>query len=112
MRALHERAWALRHNVTYTDGLYVALAVDVGGQLLTDDHRLANATLPVAVLRLPQTRSTCTSGPQGRTGALEEAGVVEGVGGVGGVGGGVDGAGARVAAAEEELLDDGERDTA
>ena len=31
--ALHEQAWALRHNITYTDGLYVALAQTIGGHL-------------------------------------------------------------------------------
>ena len=51
--ALHEQAWALRHNITYTDGLYVALAQTIGGHLLTADHNLTNApTLPVPVLRL------------------------------------------------------------
>lgn len=55
--ALHEHAWALRHRVTYTDALYVALALVIGAQFLTEDHNLANvAALPVPVLRLPPDR--------------------------------------------------------
>lgn len=53
VRVLHDDAWALRHNVTYTDGLYVALAQRIGAALLTDDHKLAYApTLPIEVLHL------------------------------------------------------------
>lgn len=46
-------AWRYRHNITFADATYVALAERLGAQLLTDDHRLANApALPVPVLRL------------------------------------------------------------
>jgi len=42
-----------RHNLTFGDALYVALAVDVGAVLLTGDHRLAaTPTMPVPVLHL------------------------------------------------------------
>jgi predicted nucleic acid-binding protein len=36
-------AWRLRHNVSYYDALYVALADRLGATLLTGDKRLANA---------------------------------------------------------------------
>jgi predicted nucleic acid-binding protein len=36
-------AWRLRHNITYYDALYVALAARLGVPLLTADKRLANA---------------------------------------------------------------------
>jgi predicted nucleic acid-binding protein len=36
-------AWQLRHNVSYYDALYVALAARLGATLLTGDKRLANA---------------------------------------------------------------------
>ena len=53
LRELFRDAWARRHNLTFGDALYVALAVDVGGSLLTGDHRLAAApAMPVPVLRL------------------------------------------------------------
>ena len=43
-------AWVLRHNVSYYDALYVALAARLGHPLLTADARLANAPgLPCAV---------------------------------------------------------------
>lgn len=48
-------AWRYRHNMTAADALYVALAEELGADLLTDDHRLAEApTFPpgVNVLRL------------------------------------------------------------
>jgi predicted nucleic acid-binding protein len=54
--ALVPAAWQYRHNMTTADALYVALAQDLGGDLLTDDHRLIEApTFPttVNVLRLP-----------------------------------------------------------
>jgi predicted nucleic acid-binding protein len=35
-------AWRLRHNVSYHDALYVALAARLGATLLTGDKRLAN----------------------------------------------------------------------
>ena len=48
-------AWRYRHNLTAADALYVALAEQLGGSLLTDDQRLAEApTFPrqMTVLRL------------------------------------------------------------
>lgn len=43
-------AWALRHNFSYYDALYVALAARLGHPLLTADARLARAPgLPCAV---------------------------------------------------------------
>ena len=43
-------AWGLRHNLTYYDALYVALAARLGHPLLTADARLARAPgLPCAV---------------------------------------------------------------
>jgi predicted nucleic acid-binding protein len=39
---LIEHAWGLRHNVTFYDGLYVALARLLDVPLLTGDMRLAN----------------------------------------------------------------------
>jgi predicted nucleic acid-binding protein len=47
---LAQRAWALRHNVSYYDALYVALAARLGFPLLTADARLARAPgLPCTV---------------------------------------------------------------
>jgi predicted nucleic acid-binding protein len=42
-RPLIERAWQLRHNVTFYDGLYVALAEGMGVPLLTVDRKLVLA---------------------------------------------------------------------
>jgi predicted nucleic acid-binding protein len=42
-RALVERAWQLRDNVSFYDALYVALAEALGKPLLTLDARLARA---------------------------------------------------------------------
>ncbi|MGH3962693.1 MAG: type II toxin-antitoxin system VapC family toxin [Pseudonocardiaceae bacterium] len=42
-RALLPRAWELRHNLTFTDGLYVALAEQLGIPLVTLDARIATA---------------------------------------------------------------------
>lgn len=43
-------AWALRHNITFYDALYVALAARIGVPLLTADARLGRAPgLPCAV---------------------------------------------------------------
>ncbi len=54
VRALFADAWRLRKNLTFADATYVALAAHLGAELLTDDHKLANApTLSVRVLRLP-----------------------------------------------------------
>jgi predicted nucleic acid-binding protein len=53
LRELFPDAWARRHNLTFGDALYVALAVDIGASLLTGDHRLAAApTMPVPVFHL------------------------------------------------------------
>ena len=49
-------AWAYRQNLAIADALYVVLAVRLGADLLTDDHRLKNApTLPpgLRVLAVP-----------------------------------------------------------
>ena len=55
VRSLFADAWRHRHNVTFSDATYVALAERLGAKLLTDDHKLANApTLPVQVLQLPR----------------------------------------------------------
>jgi predicted nucleic acid-binding protein len=43
-RHLVERAWQLRDNVSFYDGLYVALAEGMGAPLLTLDARLARAS--------------------------------------------------------------------
>ena len=43
-RFLVERAWQLRQNVSFYDGLYVALAEGMGAPLLTLDRRLAGAS--------------------------------------------------------------------
>ncbi|GAA1838071.1 type II toxin-antitoxin system ribonuclease VapC1 [Pseudonocardia ailaonensis] len=49
-RALAGRAWALRHNLSYYDALYVALAAALDVPLVTKDARLAGAPdLPCAV---------------------------------------------------------------
>ncbi len=40
---LLDRAWELRHNFSFYDGLYVALAELLGAPLLTVDGRLARA---------------------------------------------------------------------
>ena len=40
---LAQAAWALRHNLTYYDALYVALAARLGHPLLTADARLARS---------------------------------------------------------------------
>ena len=41
--ALAKAAWAVRQNVTFYDGLYVALAVALTVPLVTADQRLARA---------------------------------------------------------------------
>lgn len=40
---LLSRAWQLRHNISFYDGLYVALAELLGASLITLDRRLARA---------------------------------------------------------------------
>ncbi|MGH8835689.1 MAG: type II toxin-antitoxin system VapC family toxin [Actinomycetes bacterium] len=54
VRGLFTDAWRHRHNMTFADATYVALAEHLGAALLTSDGKLADApTLPVEVLRLP-----------------------------------------------------------
>ena len=54
VRGLFTDAWRLRANFTFADGLYVALAQHLGADVLTDDHKLAQApNLPVGTLHLP-----------------------------------------------------------
>lgn len=54
IRGLFEDAWKLRANLTFADGIYVALADHLGASILSDDRRLANApNLPVSILSLP-----------------------------------------------------------
>lgn len=36
-------AWRFRHNMTMADAVYVALAAELDGAFLTDDHKLVNA---------------------------------------------------------------------
>lgn len=43
VRSLLSDAWLSRHNLTITDGLYVALAEPLGAPLFTLDLKLANA---------------------------------------------------------------------
>lgn len=51
VRGLFAYAWAKRANVTFADGLYVALAAHLHASLLTCDGRLANTpSLGVPVL--------------------------------------------------------------
>jgi predicted nucleic acid-binding protein len=43
---LGDAAWRLRHNASFYDALYLALAVALGCPLVTADHRLAHAAPP------------------------------------------------------------------
>ena len=52
-RALLPRAWELRHTVSFTDGLYVALAEHLDVPLLTLDARLAGAPGIRATVEVP-----------------------------------------------------------
>jgi len=53
VRELVPAAWRLRHNFTFADALYVALAERLSAVLLTGDQKLAAApTLRVSVLHL------------------------------------------------------------
>jgi predicted nucleic acid-binding protein len=40
---LLQRVWALRHNLSAYDAVYLALAESLGAALLTDDHRFVTA---------------------------------------------------------------------
>jgi predicted nucleic acid-binding protein len=52
-RELFDEAWKLRHNITFADALYVAIAVQLDAPVLTGDLNLANApNLPVPVLHI------------------------------------------------------------
>ena len=54
VRSLFADAWRHRKNLTFADATYVALAEHLDAEVLTDDHKLANApTLAVRMLRLP-----------------------------------------------------------
>lgn len=54
VRGLFADAWRLRANITFADAMYVALAVHLGADVLTDDHRLTQTpSLPVGTLHLP-----------------------------------------------------------
>lgn len=50
--ALRRRAWELRDNVSFYDGLYVALAESVGLPLVTTDAKLAKARGPLCSIEL------------------------------------------------------------
>jgi predicted nucleic acid-binding protein len=53
---LLDRAWQLRHNLSFYDGIYVALAEALEAPLVTLDHRLARAlgdASKVTVLTVP-----------------------------------------------------------
>ncbi|HUB99870.1 MAG TPA: type II toxin-antitoxin system VapC family toxin [Solirubrobacterales bacterium] len=54
-RFLAERAWELRQNVSFYDGLYVALAEALGAPLVTLDARLAKAPGVEAEIELVET---------------------------------------------------------
>jgi predicted nucleic acid-binding protein len=49
---LLDRAWSLRHNVSFYDGLYVALAERLDVPLLTLDNRLAKAASAAAPIKV------------------------------------------------------------
>jgi predicted nucleic acid-binding protein len=54
VRGLFADAWRHRHNMTFADATFVALAEHLGAALLTGDRKLAaGPTLPVPVLHLP-----------------------------------------------------------
>ena len=56
LRELFHPAWAKRHNVTFADALYVALAEQLDASLLTRDRKLAaSPTMTVPVLFLSAT---------------------------------------------------------
>lgn len=55
-RILIRRAWELRHDVTFTDGLYVALAERLRAPLVTLDARLAGAPGIRATVQVPGRR--------------------------------------------------------
>lgn len=49
---LLDRAWQLRHNLSFYDGLYVALAEQLGAPLLTLDSRLVRAAAAVTEIEV------------------------------------------------------------
>lgn len=49
-RALLDRAWKLRHNLTAYDAQYIALAQALPGKLLTTDQRMAAAATAARVV--------------------------------------------------------------
>lgn len=51
-RQFRPRAWELRDNVSFYDGLYVALAERLGVPLLTADRKLSNAIGPRCAIEL------------------------------------------------------------
>lgn len=51
-RILLDRAWQLRHNFSFYDGLYVSLAELLDAPLLTLDRRLARAVTDTAAVRV------------------------------------------------------------
>ncbi len=51
-RFLAERSWELRDNLSFYDGLYVALAEALDAPLLTFDTRLANAPGTLAAIEV------------------------------------------------------------
>ncbi len=54
VRSLFADAWRHRKNLTFADATYVALAEHLDAEVLTGDHKLANApALAVRMLRLP-----------------------------------------------------------
>jgi predicted nucleic acid-binding protein len=57
-RACAARVWELRQTLTVYDAAYVAVAEQVGGDLLTLDARLARASGPRCAVRTPVERSS------------------------------------------------------
>ena len=53
VRTLASEAWALRHNVTIGDALYVVMARHLHAALITLDVRLANAPTLGVTTRVP-----------------------------------------------------------
>ena len=53
-----ERVWALRDNLTCYDAWYVALAEELGCQLMTLDSRLSRASGPLCEILVPPMETT------------------------------------------------------